>query len=72
MTDKYQDVLSGIRSEIERFNGGKGLFYKKNYAKIEINTDDDLPLKKPLKFVTLTIIIRCVFQESGKSYPKFI
>ena len=35
----------------------------KNHAKIGINTDDDLPLNEPLKFPTLTIIIRCVFQE---------
>ena len=33
----------------------------KNYARIGINTDDGLPFNKPLKFPTLTIIIRCVF-----------
>ena len=68
--DKYEEVLSGIRSKIETLNGGKELFYKKNYAKIGINTDDDLPLNKPLKFPTLTIIIRCVFQEGEKLYPQ--
>ena len=56
-TDKYEEVCSGIRSEI-KINGGKESFYKKNCAKIAINTDDDLSLNKPLKFVTLTIIIR--------------
>ena len=69
-TDKYEEVLSGIRSEIKTLNGGKELFYKKNYAKIGINTDDDLPLNKPLKFPTLTIIIRCVLQEGEKMYPQ--
>ena len=59
-TDKYEEVLSGIKSEIKTLNGGKKLFYKRNYAKIGINTDDDLTLKKPLKFPTLTVIIRCV------------
>ena len=49
---------------------GKKLFYKKNYAKIGINTDDDLTLKKPLKFPTLTVIIRCVLQEAEKLYPQ--
>ena len=43
LTDKYEEVLSGIRSEIKTLNGGKELFYKKNYARIGINTDDDLP-----------------------------
>ena len=43
---------------------------KKNYARIGINADDDLPLNKHLKIPTLTIIIRCVFEESGKLYPQ--
>ena len=42
-TDKYVQVLSGIRSESKTLNGEKELFYKKNYARIGINTDDDLP-----------------------------
>ena len=52
--------FSGIRSEIKTLNGRKELFFEKNYARIGINTDDDLPLSKQLKFPTLTIIIRCV------------
>ena len=40
----------------------------KNLAKIGINTDDNLHLNKPLKFPTLTIIIRCVFREGKKLY----
>ena len=44
MTDEYEEVLSGIKSEIETLNDGKELFYKKNYTKIGVNTDDDLPL----------------------------
>ena len=46
------------------------MFYEKNYARIGVNTDNDLPLNKPLKFPTLTIIIRCVFEKSGKLYPQ--
>ena len=68
--EKYEEVWSGIKSEIKNFDGKKQLFYEKNYAKIGINTDDDLPLKKPLKFSTLTIIIRCVFQKGTKLYPQ--
>ena len=43
---------------------------KKDYARIGVNTDDDVPLNKPLTFPTLTIIIRCVFQEGEKLYPQ--
>ena len=67
-TEKYEEVFSGIKKEIETINGGKNLIYEKNYARIGVNTDDDVPLNKPLKFSTLTVIIRCVFQESEKSY----
>ena len=36
--------------------------------KIKFNSDDDLPLNKPLKFHAMTIIIRSVFEEDGKLY----
>ena len=69
-TEKYEEVFSGIRSEIKRVNDGKELFYEKNYARIGVNTDNDLPLNKALTFPTLTIIIRCVLQKDQKLYPQ--
>ena len=36
--------------------------------KIKFNSDDDLPLNKPLKFRLVTITIRSVFKEDGKLY----
>ena len=47
LTEKYEEVFSGIISEIKTLNGGKELFYEKNYTRIGINTDDNLPLNKP-------------------------
>ena len=41
---KYEDVFSRIKSEIETINSGKELFYEKNYARIGVNADNDLPL----------------------------
>ena len=38
--------------------------------KIKFNSDDDLPLNKPLKFHLMTIIMRSVFEEDGKLYPQ--
>ena len=38
--------------------------------KIKFNSDDDLPLNKPLKFHAMTIIIRFFFEEDGKFYPQ--
>ena len=59
---------SGIKSKIKTLNDGKELFYDINCVKIGINTNHDLPLNKPLKFPTLTIIVRCVFQEGENFY----
>ena len=38
--------------------------------KIKFNSDNDLPLNKPRKFHTMTIIIRSVFEEGGKRFPQ--
>ena len=70
MTEKYEEVFSGILSEIKTINSGKELFYEQNYARIEVNTDDDLPLNVSLKFPTQIIIIRCVIQEGKKLFPQ--
>ena len=45
-------------------NGGKELFYEKSYARIGINTNNDLPLNKSLKFPTLAVGIKYFFQET--------
>ena len=42
-TEKYEDLFSGIMFKIKTLNSGKELFYEKTYARIGINTDDDLP-----------------------------
>ena len=36
--------------------------------KIKFNTDENLPLNKPLKLHLLIIIVRCIFEEDGKFY----
>ena len=69
---KYADVWDGIKNEIKAINGGKENDYEKDYMKIKFNSDDDLPLKKPLKFHAVTIIIRSLFEEGGKLYPQVV
>ena len=46
------------------------MYYEKNYARTGVNTDDDIPLNKQLKFPSLTIIIRCIFQNSKRLSPR--
>ena len=38
--------------------------------KIKFETDDDLPLNTQLKFLTMTIVVRSVFEDEGKFYPQ--
>ena len=38
--------------------------------KIRFNSDDNFSLNKQLNFLSLTIVIRSVFEEDGKYYPQ--
>ena len=66
---KYSDVWNGIKNKIEAISSGK-CDYEKDFMKIKFNSDDNLPLNKPIKFHAMTIIIRSVFKEDGKLYPQ--
>ena len=54
---KYADVWDGIKNKIKAINGDKENDYEKDYMKIKFNSDDNLPLNKPLKFHLMTITI---------------
>ena len=41
---------------------------RKILQKINFDTDDGLPLNKPLNLHMLTIIVRSVFEDEGKFY----
>ena len=64
----YAGVWNGIKNKINAINSSE-CNYEKDYMKIKFNSDDDLPLNKPLKFHMMTIIIRSVFGD-GKLYPQ--
>ena len=66
----YADVWDGIKNEIKAKNGGKENDYGKDYMKIKFNFYNELPLNKSLKFYSMTIIIRSVFEKGGKLYPQ--
>ena len=53
-------------------NGGKKLEYGKDFEKIRFESNDDLPINRPVKLFLLTIIIRCVFSEDSKFYPQLL
>ena len=52
----------GTYSENKTLTSGKELFYEKNYARIGVNTDDELPLKKLLTFPTFISLFNNLFK----------
>ena len=66
---KYNDAFNGIMDKIKEVSNDE-CDYEKDYMKIKFNSDDNLPLKKPLKFHLMTITIRYVFEEDGELYPQ--
>ena len=64
------EVWDGIKYEIKTINGGKENYYRKDYMKIKFDSEDVFPLKKPLEFLLMDIIIRSVFEEDGKLYAQ--
>ena len=66
---KYSKVWSGIKGSVEKINDSELGKYDKDFMKIKFNSDDDIPLIKQLYFLTITIIIRNIFEKDGKYYP---
>ena len=66
---QYNDVFNGIFGKIEKLSNDE-CDYEKDSMKIKFNSDDDLPLRKPLEFHNMTITIRSVFEEDCKPYPQ--
>ena len=66
---KYNYVFNGTSDKIEEISSGEW-DYEKYYMKIKLESDDDVPLNKSLKFNLMTITIRSVFEEEGKLYPQ--
>ena len=67
---KYNDVWNGIKNKIEEVSSGE-CDYEKDYMKIKFNSDDGLPLNKPLKFHAMTIIIRSDLNKMLNFIHKF-
>ena len=61
VSKKYEEVWEGVKKEIETINGGKKVEFGKDLKKIRFESNDDLPMNKPVKLHLLPIIIRSSF-----------
>ena len=66
---KKYDVFNGVIEKIKEISIDE-CNYEKDYMNIKYNSDDGLPLNKPLKFHNMTITIRSVFKKDGKLFPQ--
>ena len=70
MLKNCTELWDEIKNEIKIINGGKEGQYGKDFLKTKFDTDDDLLLNKLLKFPAMTIVVRSVFEDDGKFYPR--
>ena len=59
-----------LKNKLKRLMVAKKLNMGKIFLKIRLESNDDLPMIKPIKLHLLTIIIRCIFSEDGKFHPQ--
>ena len=67
---KCKELWDGVKNENETISGGKEGQYGKDFMKIKFDTNDDLPLNKPLRLHMLTIVVSSVFEEDHKVCPQ--
>ena len=59
---KYEEIWEDIKEEIETINGGEKIEYEKDFKNIIFESNNDLPVNKPINLRLLAII----FSENGK------
>ena len=55
-----------LKKKLKQLIVAKKLNMGKIFKELRFESNDDLPLNKPIKLNLLAIIIRCVFSEGGK------
>ena len=66
---KYSEVWSGIKDCIGKISDHEGE-YDEDFMKIKLKLDDDIPLNKQLNFLSITVIIKNIFEKDGNYYPQ--
>ena len=49
VSKKYEEVWESVKKEIETINGGERVDYVKDFKNIRFESNDDLPMNKPIK-----------------------
>ena len=68
----YTEIWDEIKEQIELISGNKVIKCHKDFVKIKFESDDDLPISKIINIPVCVIVIRSVFEEDSKYYPKVL
>ena len=66
---KFANIWKSIRAKIEK-NTRRIVQYDKDYMRIKLESNDNLPTDTIVNMHHVTIIIRGVFAQNGKFYPQ--
>ena len=62
-SEKYCTIFNSTRY-LTRIKSGISYIVSRNYAKIKIDSDDDIPLEKTLTLHNAVILIKSVFNQN--------
>ena len=66
----YKRLWSKIKKQVKTINSAKSIKYKKDFMKIKVDSNDDLPFNKISYITVLAIIVKSVFQIKNYYYPQ--
>ena len=69
---KFTELWNEIKNQIETINVAESIKHKRDFMKIRLESDDDLPLGKVLGIPVMVVVTGSVFQEGNKYYPQVL
>ena len=60
----------GVKSDLIKSMAKNSNKYDEKYMEIKFISDNDLPLNKSIEIPSMIIILKAVFHENNKYYPK--
>ena len=67
--DKWNQVFDSIKFHIKKISNEK-VNFNDDFNKIKFISDDSLRLDKLIYFLSLTVVIRCVFKQGDLFHPQ--
>ena len=69
---KFTELWNEIKNQIETINVDEPIKHKRDFMKIRLESDDDLPLGKVLGIPLMVVVTGSVFQEGNEYYPQVL